>query len=78
MPRYYFHIRREGKLMRDNEGAELPGVKAAFHEAQVAAREILAEKILRGEVIDGDEFEIEDELGKKLFDIPFKSVLRLD
>jgi hypothetical protein len=78
MPRYYFHIRDHEKVIPDEEGAELPGVKAAFDEAQEAAREILATKVRRGEVIDGHEFEVADDLGKKIFTVPFKSVLRLE
>lgn len=78
MPTFYFHIRDQDKFIRDDEGTELPGVKAAFDEAQDAAREILSGKVRRGEVIDGQEFEVEDDLGTRLFKLPFKSVLRLE
>jgi hypothetical protein len=78
MPRYYFHIRDHEKVIPDDEGVDLPGVKAAFDEAQDAAREILATKVRRGEVIDGHKFEVRDELDKQLFTLPFKSVLRLE
>jgi hypothetical protein len=77
MPRYYFHVRYEDKFIHDYEGTELPGVKAAFHQAEDAAREILAGMIRRGDPIDGEEFEVEDDLGKTVFHIPFKSVLRM-
>ncbi|UVC12205.1 hypothetical protein IHQ71_29680 (plasmid) [Rhizobium sp. TH2] len=39
---------------------------------------VAAERVRRGEVIDGHEFEVEDELGTRLFNVPFRSVLRLE
>lgn len=76
--RFYFHVREHGDLTRDKKGTELPGVRAALQEAQDAARQILSRKVLLGEVIDGQEFEVCDELDKRLFNLPFKSVLRLE
>jgi hypothetical protein len=77
MARYYFHIRDHDAIVRDREGREMDGMRDAIQEAEEAAREILAEKVLRSEVIDGQKFEIYDEFGTKLFTVPFKSVLRL-
>lgn len=76
MPLFFFHIRNEFELVLDREGQEMPGVKAAFEEAQNAAREILAERVRSGDIIDGHEFEVHDQSGMKLFTLPFKSVLR--
>jgi hypothetical protein len=45
VPRYYFHIDEPDT---DPEGTELAGIDAARHEAFLAAREILAEKIAGG------------------------------
>jgi hypothetical protein len=78
MPRFYFHIRNHEDLVRDLEGVEMPNARAALDEAQEAAREILAEKVRKGEIVDGNEFEVHDELGGKLFTLPFKSVLRVE
>ena len=78
MRRYYFHIRKDAQTVRDREGVDLPGPKAAFKEARDAAREILAAKVLKGELIDGDRFEVCDELENVVFKLPFKSVLKLD
>jgi hypothetical protein len=76
MPRYYFHIRNEDDFVPDVEGIEMPGARAAREEAEYAAREILADRVRRGEVIDGHEFEVRDDEGTKLFTVPFKSVLK--
>lgn len=73
MTRFYFHIRDDDALIRDWEGREMDGLRDALREAEEAAREILAEKVRRNEVIDGQKFEIYDDLGTKLYTVPFKS-----
>lgn len=78
MPKYYFHVRKNGLLEQDPEGAEFPTLEAAYGEAIQAAREMLAEKVLSGGVIDGHKFEITAEDGTVLRDVPFRSVLRFE
>lgn len=77
MPRYFFH-RRSDDFVEDTEGVDLPGEVEAREEAVDAAREILAERVRRGEVVDGHAFEVHDEAGTKVFTFPFRDVLRLD
>ncbi|HEX2147827.1 MAG TPA: hypothetical protein VHG11_09280 [Pseudorhizobium sp.] len=74
---FYFHIRRGDELRRDLEGTDLPSVEEAHEEAVVAAREMLAQRLLRGEPIDDDQFEITDEAGAVVDTLPFRSVLML-
>jgi hypothetical protein len=76
MPRYFFHIRSEDTFVEDLEGLELTGEKEAHAEATEAARELLSERVRKGEVIDGHEFDVHDEEGTKLFTLPFRDVLR--
>jgi hypothetical protein len=78
MPTFYFDIHNGEETIKDVEGVELSGARAAFEEAQEAAREILSEKLARGDIIDGNQFEVHDEMGTKLFTLPFKSVLRFE
>ncbi|MDR6821083.1 hypothetical protein J2X76_006283 [Neorhizobium sp. 2083] len=78
MPLYYFHIRENGLLREDPEGAEFATLDQATEEAMRSAREILAEKVSQGRVVDGQVFEITDEEGTVRATIPFKSVLRLE
>jgi hypothetical protein len=78
MPRYYFHIRKDGHLEEDHEGAVFPSLDDACEEALQAAREMLAEKVLANDVIDGQQFEISDEDGYLLQTVPFRSALRLE
>jgi hypothetical protein len=77
MPKYYFHIRSDDGFVEDLEGVELAGDVEAREEAIDAAREMLAERVRKGEVIDGHVFDVRDAIGTKLFTFPFRDVLRL-
>lgn len=76
--RYYFHVRTHDGLALDPEGAEFETLQAACDEAFQAAREILADRLLRGEVIDGEVFEITLENGEVAKTVPFRDVVRFD
>jgi hypothetical protein len=78
MQRYYFHIRQGGTLTQDLEGSQLANLDEAKRYAITSARELLAAKVLKGEVIDGDCFEIADESGQIALTVPLKSTIRLD
>lgn len=78
MPRYFFHLREAGEVSVDSEGAELLDDERARSEASVAAREMLAEKILRNEVVDGAVFEVMRSDGVLVAKIPLRSVMRLE
>jgi hypothetical protein len=64
-------------LIRDPEGAEFETLEMARDEAVQAAREILAERLIKGDVIDGEVFEISLEDGEIVATIPFKDTVRL-
>ena len=77
MPRYYFHIRSSAGLILDPEGTEMPDLDAALTEAERSARELLADLLKSGSVLDGQMFEISDADGTVLARLPFRNVLRL-
>lgn len=77
MPRYYFNIRSAGGMIHDPDGSDLPDLTAARLEAEQSARDLLASLLRDGGVIDGQVFEITDEDGEVLDEVPFRSVLRL-
>lgn len=78
MPRFYFHI-RDGEFFEiDPEGLEFTSLEDAVIDARKAAREMLAEKLLANEHIDGQRFEIADQSGEVVETVTFKSVLRLN
>ncbi|WP_425624625.1 DUF6894 family protein [Agrobacterium radiobacter] len=78
MPRYFFHVRDAEGLSVDTEGAMLSDDERACIEAVQAAREMLAEKILKNEVVDGAEFEVVRGDGVLVAKIPLKSVVRFE
>lgn len=78
MPIYYFHVRKDGILERDPKGAEFANVDATHDEALEAAREILAEKVLADDVVDGSCFKITDQDGAVLREVPFRSAIQLN
>jgi len=78
MPRYFFHARDADGLSLDTEGAVLSSDEGACIEALQAAREMLAEKILKNEVVDGAEFEVVRSDGVLVAKIPLKSVVRFE
>ncbi|MGE7368354.1 DUF6894 family protein [Neorhizobium sp. NPDC001467] len=78
MPRYFFHNRKPNSLEEDPEGVELPSNTAALEEAVLAAREVLADGVSKGQIVDGDQFEIRNEAGDVIHVLPFRSVLTLD
>jgi hypothetical protein len=77
MPHYYFHIRSSAGLILDPEGTEMPDLDAALTEAERSARELLADLLKSGSVLDGQMFEISDADGTVLARLPFRNVLRL-
>ena len=76
MPRYYFHVRDAEGLSVDFEGAEFACDDQACHEAGQAAKEMLAEKILRDELLDSAQFEVVRADGALVARIPLMSVMR--
>lgn len=78
MPRYYFHIRENRRIIEDSDGAELPDLASAKQEAVLAARELLTDMLRCGMTIDGEEFLICDEYGNQVAKIPIKSAFLLN
>lgn len=77
MPRFFFNILKDRRLQLDPEGGDFETIGEAVEEARIAAREILSEKVLSGDEIDGQRFEITTEDGTIVEVVPFRSVLNL-
>lgn len=73
MPRYFFHVRDHDGFSLDTEGTVLADDERACAEATLAAREMLAEKIMRNEIVDGAVFEVVRGDGVVVRTIPLKS-----
>lgn len=74
----FFHVRNRTTREQDPEGEHLASIDDARREAVQAAREILADRVNRGDPIDDRSFEITAEDGTVVLTIPFRSFLRLD
>jgi hypothetical protein len=77
MIRLYFHIRQGNRLSKDPEGAEFNDLETARAEAVRSARELLSQRVLNGEEIDGQVFELTGEDGAVVDTVRFRDVLRL-
>jgi hypothetical protein len=74
MPKFFFHVVRNGQRVEDQEGIDLPDLADANEEATQAAREIVSESILTSGAADRGEFHVTDAVGKELLVVPFPSV----
>jgi len=70
MPRYFFHIRDESRLVEDGRGLELPNLASALAEARRAAQEIRSRFPNGSRALDNKEFEICDAAGRELAVLP--------
>jgi hypothetical protein len=75
--RFFINVRSEDTYDVDVEGVELPSLEHAKGEALESAKEMVAELVLRGQVIAGRRFEITDEDGNVVATVPFENVIRL-
>jgi hypothetical protein len=77
LTRYFLHLRDGEHLIRDLEGRDLPDLAAARTEAIQGARDILAEMLRAGEVLDGQSIAIADADDNVLDVVTFKSLVKL-
>lgn len=78
MPRYFFHLRGSNGDSPDLEGSDLPDDERARTEAVSAAREMLAEKILRNEIVDGAVLKVVRSDGVLVGEILLRSAMRFE
>jgi len=75
MARYYFHFKSGESSETDDEGMDLPHISAALREAELAAREVLADAIRSRKLKVPEAVVITDESGAELSSILFAAVL---
>lgn len=66
MPRYFFHIRKDEDLIKDDEGADFVDLEAAKAEAAISCRDFAAQEIREGLPVTFCEIEIWDDSGRLL------------
>lgn len=72
MPLFYFHLHNSDEVTLDKHGVDLPNVKAALHEGERKAREMMARGTEQGESFENQHIEVVDDLGSFLFRLPLK------
>ncbi|MCJ2010772.1 DUF6894 family protein [Methylobacterium sp. J-092] len=77
MPRFYLHLRDGDDIIEDPDGSDLVDVEAAKEEARASARYLLADRVRQGKIIDGQRFDIVDEIGNLCAVVWLREVLRL-
>jgi hypothetical protein len=76
MPKYFIHVRQRGRLAKDKEGKCYPSLKAAQREAVRAVREMAAQTVSAGKVLDlSSRLEIVDAEGALLSVVTFKTAI---
>lgn len=76
MPKFFMNIRNGSNLVVDYDGSVLADVIAARNEAILAAREIVAETVRKGEAIDERSIEITTEDGTVRDTVRYRDVVR--
>jgi len=74
MPRYYFHTRIAGDLVRDQEGVELRDPDQAWQVARTTIRELLADEGQTPHLL-GAALEVTDGAGEIILEFPFSEAL---
>jgi hypothetical protein len=75
MPRYFFHVCQDGETNPDLEGIECADLDAVRQECREAAREIMAENLRNGAVLNGRAFHVSDETGAEVLTLSFEDAL---
>ena len=75
MPRYYFHVAREGGRLQDEEGLALPDAEAAWYQAVRSARELIRGELAMGTRWDREASEICDEGGIRLDQVALADIV---
>ena len=75
MPRYYFHVARQGGRLQDEEGLPLPDAEAAWYQAVRSARELVRAELTLGGRWDDQAIEICDEVGARVDQVALADIV---
>lgn len=75
MPIFFFDLCARGRMEADESGIELPSAETAYLQACAAIPPLASELLRSGDHPRGYSFQVTDEAGRILFDIPFHEVL---
>jgi hypothetical protein len=75
MARYYFHFKSGDTVRTDEDGMELADISAAAREAELSAREVLAEAIKARTPNAPEAVVITDDSGTEVYSLPIAALL---
>ena len=70
MPRYFFHIRRNGEVIEDGEGMEIPDLDAARDEALASSGDAAFQAFRDKHFNPGDQIEVVNQAGRVVLIFP--------
>ena len=76
MPHYYFHLASPDDFSRDEIGSDFPDIESAYLGACQAALDMSVEMLRQRRDPSRQRFEISNDEGASLFDLPFSEVLQ--
>lgn len=76
MPRYYFHVFNHETSL-DEEGLELPDLKAARLHAIRGARSLMSDALKEGCIVLSHHIAIQNEQGELLLDVKFDDAVEV-
>ncbi|MCP8940574.1 hypothetical protein NK718_18775 [Alsobacter sp. SYSU M60028] len=78
MPRYFFNLSIDGRLLPDTEGQELPDADRAWEAARKAARSLMRSKVGQSVNWLTSSFEVRDEDGEIVLEFPFLEAIDIE
>jgi hypothetical protein len=75
MKRFYFHLAIGSRLLKDEDGVELPSKESARAQAVRSTRELVADAIKHGINLHVDAIVVADDQGKEIARVSTKEVL---
>lgn len=75
MTQYFFHIRDGGVLIEDPDGGNFQSIEEARSEAILSARDLLADRLRSGGILDGQTIEITTSNGFVVAVVPLKDAI---
>jgi hypothetical protein len=76
MPRYFFHIRDGGELIKDSIGVELPSHRFVANECCNLIQDVLSESEWQDTLDEELSFEVTDEQNHVTLIVPFLEISR--
>ncbi len=77
MPRYFFHLCRDGRELSDHQGQTLRDPDQAWETANAVARDLMSGRPPENAPWTSYYFQVTDEAGEVLLEFPFAEALQI-